>query len=165
MKKPIHIQTLFITALLSAALALPFLRPAAARPLALIVVILGILTTVIQAFIGHYRQYVNVHRNTWKLARNAAVDILGILLAVGAAILLGTTAARQVVSPACVAFESLSAGTGYVAGTIAGLAAALAAGSGAGFVIRWIWGKMMAKLDRQSSEGNPALAHPLILPE
>jgi hypothetical protein len=165
MKKPIPIQTLVITALLLAALILPFLRPAAAQPLALIVVILGILTTVIQAIIWHYRQYVNIHRNPWKLARNTAVDILGILLAVGTAILLGTAAARQVIAPASAAFESLWAGIGSAAGTVAGLAAALVAGSGAGFVIRWIWVKMTVKLDQQSPEGNHVLARPLGLPE
>jgi hypothetical protein len=165
MKKPIRIQTLFITALLLAALFLPFLRPAAAQPLALIVVILGILTTAMRAFIQHYRQYVKTHRNPWKLARNTMVDILGILLAIGAAVLLGAAAARQVVGPASVAFEALWAGTGSAAGTVSGMAAALAAGSGAGFVIRRIWGKMMVKLDQHSPEGNPVLARPLGLPE
>jgi hypothetical protein len=129
-----------------ATLTFLFLFPAIAQPLMWIVIIAGIAVAVVLAVNRHYRKYLQEHYSRGKLMRNAGLDILGILLAIGCAIWLAGIIAARVVPAATNAIESVQPGIGYLAGIVAGLISALAVGLGVGFFVRWVWGKLMARV-------------------
>ncbi len=137
---PISIGMVFAT------LASLFLWPAIAQPLIWIVIIAGIGVAVVLAVNRHYRKYLQEHHSRGKLVRNAGLDILGILLAIGSAIWLAGIVAARVVPTAANTFESIKPGMGLGGGIIAGLISALAVGLGVGFLVRWVWGKLMARV-------------------
>jgi hypothetical protein len=132
--------------LIVAILASLFLWPAIAQPLMWIVILVGTAVAVVLAVNRHYRKYLQGHHDPLKLVRNAGLDILGILLAIGGAIWLAGIVAARVVPTAANAFESIKPGMGSAGGIIAGLISALIVGLGVGFFIRWIWGKLMARV-------------------
>jgi hypothetical protein len=132
--------------LIFAILASLFLWPAIAQPLMWIVIIFGTSVAVILAVNRHYRKYLQGNHDRMKLVRNVSLDVLGILLAIGGAIWLAGIVAARVVPAAANAIESVQPGMGYLAGIVAGLISALAVGLGVGFLVRWVWGKLMARL-------------------
>jgi hypothetical protein len=132
--------------LLLSTIALLFLFPAAAQPLMCIVIIAGTAVAVVLAVNRHYQKYRQGHRNVWKLVRNASLDALGILFAIGGAIWLAGIVAEKVVPIAANKIESIRLGMGYFAGVVAGLLSASAVGLGVGLLVRWAWGKLMARL-------------------
>jgi hypothetical protein len=123
------------------------LWPFISQPLIWLVVIAGAGVSAVLAINRHYRKYAQEHHNRLKFVRNACLDILGILLAIGGAIWLAGIVAAQVVPAASRTFESLQPGTGNTAGIIVGLIAALGVGLGVGSLIQWIWRKLMARLE------------------
>ncbi len=112
-----------------------------------IVILAGIAVAVVLAVNRHYRKYLQGHHSRGKLVRNAGLDVLEILLAIGGAIWLAGIVAARVVSAAADAIESIQPGMGYLAGIVAGLISALVIGLGVGLLVRWIWGKMMVGLN------------------
>lgn len=128
-------------------LSVPFFWPAITQPLMWIVIIAGTAGSIVITVDRHYRKYLQGNRNFYKLLRNAGVDVFGILLTIGCAIWLAGDIVGKVVPAVANAFELLHPGIGFITGIIAGLICALIIGLVVGLVIRWVWGKLMARLN------------------
>ncbi len=139
----------FSVVILLATLASLLLWPAITQPMAWIIVIIGAGVAVIESINHHYLKYINLHHSRGKLVRNAAIDVLGILITIILCIWMAVTITAQLTPPLANAIEKAIPGTGFLTGVIAGLVFALGIGFVVGFFIRWIWGRVMAKLERQ----------------
>ena len=116
------------------------------QPLAWITLVVGTSAAVFFAAHRQYQDYRNIHHNRGKLARNMAIDVIGILLTIIFSVLLAVFAIALIAPPIAIEFEKAIPGTGLLAGIIAGLVCSLGIGLGIGFLVRWIRGKITVRL-------------------
>ncbi len=115
-------------------LAFIFIWPAASRPLSIVVMILGLGMVVALTIQRHLQAYHKGGIDKKELARKIVMDLLGLLLAMVAAILVGGRFGRLVSQSAWEA--------GWPEWTViaAGILTGFAAGFAAGWLVRFLWG-------------------------
>jgi hypothetical protein len=125
-----------------AILASIFFLPAAARPLALAVMLLGLAVTVLLTV----RRHILAHRegkiSRAQLAGRIAADVPGVLLTMAAVIPAGAFAGQAAGGWAGKAAEARWPGSGTAVGVVAGILVGAAAGGGVGALVKGLWGKL-----------------------
>jgi hypothetical protein len=113
-----------------------FFRPIISPVMAWALMLLGLGIVVFFTIQTNYRHYKHGHITRKVFVRKTIIDLTGLLLTTGAAILAGGRAV-QIVGLLILRLTNLA-----WLGVIIGMLAAFAAGFGAGWLVRWLWQKV-----------------------
>jgi len=124
---------LFIAILISL-----FLWPTITPFLVLILIIVGTGMAITFAVRRRVQAYRQGRIDRLALLRGISLDIVGILITIIAAVLLGGKAGEYIGQKTGKVVEATRPGLGFIAGILAGLITGLGVGLGVGLIMRWI---------------------------
>jgi len=131
--------------LIIALLASLFFWPALSSPLGMTVLVLAVGIAIVFTVRRHWNAYKNGELTRAKLARNIAIDVLGILITISLISFLGGLAGQYVGFLAGNAAEVRWPGVGAVVGIITAILSAFVVGFGVRILMGWTWGRLSAK--------------------